>query len=1457
MLDSEMHYERKYPTLPGANNSRYIPNCPFNTIHREDHGTTRPKVISKLHGEINSRTWLTARRKTGTRKPMPGEFCNTATSRDHDVTLPQTACTYGGRISENQCIACPKIKELNTLQLDSQVIRYPPYYTIRPKTSGAKHAGKTGEDRTQTVNEHPTMIHRKIREHNYMLSKPYDKPLLITVLPAAAFDEPFLAHDAIEDPGYMEDTELIRNHFGRAWFRHWQRRQTPDSTDARLDQHAQHLVDEIAYVVHLAWWREGTMTSHGQPMRRCGCLDMDWEDDDDTSNSEDTASEHSRSRSRSPPPLTTAERDRLYNYRHHAERPPRPGGAHIHNASASCSGNALWKWQGQTTSPPTPPTPTPWTMTSSTPGDSTTDGYIDTEETWLMADRAKIPANKRSPTRLWKELPESRKSSSTCVLRPPWKRQNNPPLKPRPPSQSPPKCRPGPKKRPQPRGGEVAAPATPPTAPTDHPEESEEISRDDAVAIWQSLLEMESHEALAPAEVPVLPALAADNIVETLVDKPEPVHNALLDALPYFLGRLQVDIADAVDRARKLRQQMKEGTDGGASASTAAPRQRPPPSAYETEEDGNEDDENIYMQTSMSSKAKTPDTVSSSTPKSMMSLLQEHDGPLLADRAQFESLFVAYCDEVPEAPEADALILESAWVTTWWRRICGYPELSNEDIDKAMEDMEEPDDRLDRQAQEAHENAMEAQYIQHLQEAAAKHTGTLLAEQAKEQDAKVIDAAGGWSWRPPSKRLRIGVCIDDGTKSQAWDWELDAGHTFQLHVKASKLDEPGTWLHRGVPAPLQHVPPELRDPPRPPAPLAPRAPRTYDLHRPATRELFRRWKEGLISDQSVVSASDTGMLNFFRGVADIPPEVFEELDNLDTFSLQAPQEAGEQQAAASTSSPAGQTAENTIDTADRETVLLPPTPNTLAPALDMQLQQEDGDAQSNPDLYYNSCRWLEEHGAVPDGAERDDRRLVARVASAASVLRQRAPQLSSWEIEAALPVMENAAKDICDLWHQLRNKLEIRLRSERWRSLAKEMSLSDELVEKLEVMHVETQSFGVPGLTVIPPPPVHPPPPPPAAATAAAPTGAAPTGAAPTAGAGAAPPAMPPMPPIPNIFGLPIPLPVPAGPAGGPAAILPGQPSQVPGGAVPMAPMPPGTLQTPLILPMPLVNPAGPQAAPAAPAGPAGPGVATPAVAAATAIASSTAQQVAGVVHQLINQVMQAGPNGGAGGAGAAGPPPTGPPPGLGGLRDSLRLNVIRVLHFSLGDQRIAGRLHLGIESEVQRETQGDRTTSPARPDILCVEVELATGDDAFKPLAAAHRMVQFSPPGADGSRSFGPWTCTDKREVERRWLEMRAKALGVLGLSLELKQFMRLMAGLLGAALLVEPVSHRRLWQGLKTVSGPSQSARLRIGLGGLGLAGLAEQVQNARPFPDMDNGSLPLGPAELLSHPPFSDFV
>ena len=115
--------------------------------------------------------------------------------------------------------------------------------------------------------------------------------------------------------------------------------------------------------------------------------------------------------------------------------------------------------------------------------------------------------------------------------------------------------------------------------------------------------------------------------------------------------------------------------------------------------------------------------------------------------------------------------------------------------------------------------------------------------------------------------------------------------------------------------------------------------------------------------------------------------------------------------------------------------------------------------------------------------------------------------------------------------------------------------------------------------------------------------------------------------------------------------------------------------------------------------------------------------------------------------------------------------------------------------------------------------------------------------------RSFGPWSCTEKKEVEQRWGELRAKALGVQGLSLELSHFIRLMAALLGAALLTEPIGHRRLWNGLKpVVMGPSPMARLRVG----SLQG------SLSAFPEPERaGSMALGPAELLTHPPFAAFV
>ena len=45
--------------------------------------------------------------------------------------------------------------------------------------------------------------------------------------------------------------------------------------------------------------------------------------------------------------------------------------------------------------------------------------------------------------------------------------------------------------------------------------------------------------------------------------------------------------------------------------------------------------------------------------------------------------------------------------------------------------------------------------------------------------------------------------------------------------------------------------------------------------------------------------------------------------------------------------------------------------------------------------------------------------------------------------------------------------------------------------------------------------------------------------------------------------------------------------------------------------------------------------------------------------------------------------------------------------------------------------------------------------------------------------------------------------------------------------------------------------AARLRVGLGGMNLT-------TSFPEPkDRDSGALPMGPAELLAHPPFADYV
>ncbi|CAJ1395693.1 unnamed protein product [Effrenium voratum] len=107
--------------------------------------------------------------------------------------------------------------------------------------------------------------------------------------------------------------------------------------------------------------------------------------------------------------------------------------------------------------------------------------------------------------------------------------------------------------------------------------------------------------------------------------------------------------------------------------------------------------------------------------------------------------------------------------------------------------------------------------------------------------------------------------------------------------------------------------------------------------------------------------------------------------------------------------------------------------------------------------------------------------IVSRLRGTQSVLRQRASRLELWEIEALLPQMETSVKDFCELWCQLRNRLEMELRTNCWRRLAQELAPG---VAELELCQVETQSFTMPAVSVLPPPPHGPPPPPPATAAA-------------------------------------------------------------------------------------------------------------------------------------------------------------------------------------------------------------------------------------------------------------------------------------------------------------------------------------------------------------------------------------
>ncbi|CAE7235616.1 unnamed protein product [Symbiodinium sp. CCMP2456] len=561
-------------------------------------------------------------------------------------------------------------------------------------------------------------------------------------------------------------------------------------------------------------------------------------------------------------------------------------------------------------------------------------GSDDTEEgdtVQLMDDGGWRPdKRKMSPTRLWRELPPSQKSESVRKLiprQPPWKKQNNPPLADRerphpPPPRSPPpgKRAPKPKARPgtcrdRPQRGTTDTPHETVDIVTDPEDEQEqvevEMTEEDALAVWHSLFEMNQQEHINILDAPVLPTHIADNIVDTLVDRPQHEHDLLVDTLLLFQGRLQMDFARALRRARDLRARL--GT-AGSSNDKVDPYQ-----------EADETDDTAHMQTTIEKSVKQVatkedlllnklhrafmqlrTTTASSRALRMANLLADHDGPLMVDRALLESLLIAVNEETPPAAEGDHLLMEHQWVTIWWKRLKGEPEVTDDDVEEVLQNIEDKiadQETATREAEQAHHEAQEAQYYRHLEEAAESHQEQVKAAEAQALDDAVLQASMEFRQTRSRTRMCLGVCIEAGQKVRAWEWELDKGTEVQIHIKAEPRTFPGQWFKNNVPVHESEVPDILKEPAS--STTTPRTPsmarRYYDITKPATRELFDRWQRREISPQQVVQVGGTGLLAYFHEqltlmeqetmdaqMADIPDEVLQDLQGRDTLNLLHP-----------------------------------------------------------------------------------------------------------------------------------------------------------------------------------------------------------------------------------------------------------------------------------------------------------------------------------------------------------------------------------------------------------------------------------------------------------------------------------------------------------------------------------------------------------------------------------------
>ncbi|CAE7492080.1 unnamed protein product [Symbiodinium sp. KB8] len=490
------------------------------------------------------------------------------------------------------------------------------------------------------------------------------------------------------------------------------------------------------------------------------------------------------------------------------------------------------------------------------------------DEVGFMDDRWKADKRKMSPTRLWRELPQSRKSESHRKLAPPWKKQGNPPLQDRskgsgpraprtpPPTRTPAKA----KSRPGAcRTAEVATEAEQKEQDeeietVELEEEEREMTTEDAMAVWQALLEMQHGEDFNLA-APMVPSHIADNIVETLVDRPEAQHNLLSDTLAR-LGRAgSSNDHEKADKETTLGDREEEG-DEECLMQTTIPQATAAAAAAASSED------QLLHRLHKAIQALPPSTASSRAIR-LSALLQDYDGPLTIDRSLLESLLVASNEEIPPLP--------------------GGAEYDRVDEMLARREQQE------RDAEQAEHEAREAMYMRGLEAAAERHYETLKSEAAQAEDDRILTTAMGYTRSRPKQSL--GLCVTNGKLVKAWDFEINPEAPVQIHIKAEAKEWKGQWYKAGVPVPEATVPEEVRElamPSSSSSSMPPPGQGSFDISKPATRNLFERWRSREISPQAVVGIGGTGLLAYFHAVADIPDEVWAELGERDTLTLEPP-----------------------------------------------------------------------------------------------------------------------------------------------------------------------------------------------------------------------------------------------------------------------------------------------------------------------------------------------------------------------------------------------------------------------------------------------------------------------------------------------------------------------------------------------------------------------------------------